>query len=217
LAFWDSIYCRMNSNHPLRSYFTDPALLDAIQKDGIDVHKLAGSIVLEQGASVSFLPIVRHGLLKVMRMDQNGKEILLYHVKAGETCAFTSFAMQTHRKSSVLAICEDATDVILIPAHSHEAWFTKYDAWKTFIVHSLEKRFIELLNVVDSLAFHSISERLQMLIREKARLHNSRVVHCTHQDLADELSTSREVVSRLLKQMERQGEVQLQRNAIKLV
>lgn len=201
----------------LRSRFTDMTLIQQIQREGFEVTKGPGTVILEQGNQVTHLPILIQGVLKVMRFDESGREILLYHVKSGETCAFTALAVHSHRKSSVTAVCEDDCTMLLVPTHAHEYWFGKFEQWKSFILAALEQRFSELLHVVDNLAFHSVQERLVGLLQEKKRLHQTDSLHTTHQELADELSTSREVVSRMLKQLERDGKVELHRNQVKLL
>jgi CRP/FNR family transcriptional regulator len=200
----------------LRARFSDLTLIQHITREGYDATRTAGSSIIEQGQAVSHMPILINGLVRVMRYDSSGKEILLYHVKAGETCAFTALALHSHRKSSITAICEDDSTMILIPTHAHEYWFGKFDQWKGFILSSLEQRFSEMLHVVDNLAFHSVQDRLFDLLKEKQRLHESSSLHITHQELADALNTSREVVSRMLKQMEREGMLELHRNQIKM-
>lgn len=201
----------------IRSRFSDPGLSAGLLNECIEVVKPAGTILLDQGLPVSHMPILLHGLIKVLRFDRSGKELLLYYVKAGETCAFTALAVHTHRSSSITAICEETCTLLLVPAHAHEQWFSKFEAWKSFIFNALEKRFGELLLVVDHLAFHPVADRLYDLLAEKKRLFDTKMIHTTHQELADELNTSREVVSRILKQMEKAGRVELHRNQIRLI
>jgi CRP/FNR family transcriptional regulator len=201
----------------LRARFSDLTLIQHIQREGVEATRIAGSTLVEQGHPVTHMPILINGLVRVMRFDSSGKELLLYHVKSGETCAFTALALHGHRKSSITAVCEDSSSVLLIPTHAHEYWFGKFDQWKSFILASLEQRFSDMLHVVDNLAFHSVQDRLIDLLKEKQRLHNSPKLHTTHQELADALNTSREVVSRMLKQMEREGVVELHRNEIKIL
>jgi CRP/FNR family transcriptional regulator len=121
-----------------------------------------------------------------------------------------------HETSKVKAIAEEVTTLLLIPPDKSAEWISKYPEWADFMFKLYHRRFEELLQVVNSMAFDKLDQRLEKLLIQKAELHHTKTVQTTHQQLADELGTTREVISRLLKQMENEGIVVLGRNKIEL-
>jgi CRP/FNR family transcriptional regulator len=121
------------------------------------------------------------------------------------------------KKSEVKAIAEDEVELIAIPNNKLEEWLCKYPSWKNYIMRSFNERFLELLKSIESIAFHKLDERLISYLKEKQRLSGSSVIKASHSVIADELATSRVVISRLLKQLENEGRILLYRNEMKLM
>ncbi len=202
----------LSTNVPLES-----ALIEEIQKVGTFKTLEAGEELMRPGMYVRSIPILLSGSLKIMRQDDNGNETFLYFLTAGDTCAMSLTCCTANRPSSVRAVAEEPTTMILVPVEFLDLWLNKYPSWKNFVFHSYQQRFDDLLEAVDSLAFKRLDERLWELLRKKAALQEKRYVYNTHQELADELSTSREVVTRLLKKLEQMGKIKTHRNRIELL
>lgn len=175
-----------------------------------------GDLVIKNNVPVTELPLVLRGSLKVIREHDAAHELLLYYVNPGETCSLTLVNVLSNRKSSVIAITEERAEVAMIPSSLAVRWMDQSEVWKEFVYGSFYDRNDEILHVVDLLAFNRMDQRLIHYLKEKAGAHDATVVYATHQDIAYELNTSREVISRLLKQMERDGTLELGRNRIRL-
>ncbi len=163
-----------------------------------------------------FVPIVQKGVLRIVRQDDDGKEIFLYHLYPGQTCAMAINCCQTRKKSMVKAIAEDDTEVLQIPVSLVEEWF-RYPEWKNFINSTYGTRFAELLEVIDLIAFSNMDRQVLHYLEERAKAANTRALYITHQQIADELHTHREAISRLLRTMEQKNIVKLGRNTIELL
>jgi CRP/FNR family transcriptional regulator len=206
----------MNTETSLDSTF-ESALIKEMHQFGEVKHFKEGDIIMDYGKYIRMMPIVIKGTVKVFRMDENGKEILLYYLSSNESCSMAYSCCVEAKKSEVKAIAEDDVELIAIPYIKLDEWLCKYSSWKNYIMHSFNERFLELLKSIESIAFHKLDERLIAYLKEKQRLSGSSVIKASHSLIADELATSRVVVSRLLKQLENDGKILLYRNEIKLM
>lgn len=195
----------------------EPRLLEDIEKTGAYRKLNAGEELMRPGMYVRSIPIILSGSLKILRQDESGQETFLYFLTKGDTCAMSLTCCTANRPSSVRAVAEDPTELILLPVEKLDYWMNLYPSWKGFVFQAYQKRFEDLLEAVDSLAFRKMDERLWRLLRKKAGLQEKRYVYSTHQELAEELSTSREVVTRLLKKLEGLGKIKTHRNRIELL
>ena len=200
----------------LNSVF-EPALLNELQRFGELKYFKEGDIIMDYGKYIRMMPIVVSGTIKVFRKDEQGKEILLYYLSSNESCSMAYSCCVEAKKSEVKAIAEDDVELIAIPNIKLDEWLCKYPSWKNYIMRSFNERFLELLKSIESIAFHKLDERLIAYLKEKQRLSGSSVIKASHNVIADELATSRVVVSRLLKQLENDGRILLYRNEIKLM
>lgn len=173
--------------------------------------------LLKEGEYVSAIPIVINGSIKVIRTDESGKEILMYFIEKGESCALSISACLTNSKSKALAQVEERATVIIISDDKLKKWIEKYNSFKTYIFKLYHNRFTELINVFEAIAFKNIDTRLIEKLKEKMAHQNTDLINITHQQLAKELGTAREVVSRLLKQLEKQGKIESRRGKIKIL
>ena len=163
------------------------------------------------------MPIVLKGTIKVYRMDDNGNEILLYYLSSNESCSIAYSCCVEAKKSEVKAVAEDDVELLAIPHIKLDEWLCKYPSWKNYIMHSFNERFLELFKSIESIAFRKLDERLISYLKEKQRISGSSLIKTSHNQIAEELATSRVVVSRLLKQLENEKKVILYRNEIKLL
>jgi CRP/FNR family transcriptional regulator len=200
----------------LSSLFTDSKLNDEINKYCRHKHLDKDQIIMSPGDDIVFVPIVTKGAVRIMRQDDDGNEVFLYHIYPSETCAMALVCCQAGRKSMIKGLTEDLTDVIMVPAQLTQDWF-KYPEWRTFINATYGKRFAELLNVIDLIAFSHMDKQLLHYLQERSRALNTKALYITHQEIAEELHTHREAISRLLRTMETKGLVKLGRNTIELL
>jgi len=155
-----------------------------------------------------------HGAIKVMREDEEGDELLLYFVEEGNTCAFSLSCCMGHAKSEIRAIAEMDSQLMMIPVQKMEEWMGTYKSWRNFVLNSYQNRLTEMLDTIDTIAFRKLDERLLQYLKEKTRITQNNILGITHQEIAQELYTSRVVISRLLKGLEKQNKIKMQRNKI---
>jgi len=193
---------------------TDPNLLHALLEHG-HIHEFqSGKIITEPGQFIKMVPIVLEGAIKILRMDEDGKELFLYHLEPGETCALSLTCCSASKPSEIKAIAEEKTIILGIPIDKHEQFSDKYKQWKDFVSMTYQSRFQEILVALDAVAFKRMDERLIRYIVTKMKQQKTNELHTTHQEIANELGTSREVISRLLKQLEKKKWIELGRNVI---
>ncbi|PZX50939.1 Crp/Fnr family transcriptional regulator [Algoriphagus chordae] len=194
--------------------FTDPELLKQILDKGQIMELEAGKVMMEPGQFVKMVPIVLEGSIKISRMDEEGRELFLYFLDAGETCALSLTCCSSMKPSEIKAVVEEDTMLIGIPITVLDQFSDEFKQWKDFVSNTYQRRFQELLVALDAVAFKRMDERLMRFIVTKMKQHKTNELHTTHQEIANELTTSREVVSRLLKQLEKKKWIELGRNVI---
>lgn len=195
----------------------EPKLLQEIQQFGVIQHYKEGDLIMDYGKYIRMMPIVLNGTIKVYRLDEDGREILLYYLSSSESCSMAYSCCIEAKKSEVKAIAEDDVELIAIPHIKLDEWLCVYPSWKNYIMRSFNERFIELLKSIESIAFHKLDERLIDYLKDKQRITGSSVIKASHLLIADELATSRVVISRLLKQLENNKQIILYRNEIKIL
>jgi len=177
----------------------------------------AGATILNINDYVKSIPIVLSGSIKVIQTDEDGREILLYYIKPSESCIMSVLAGLNENTSKIKAVVEEDAELLLIPVTKASEWIQKFPEWTDFIFALYQKRFEELLDVVNAVAFQKVDVRLLHLLRQKSSLFQSREILVTHQQLANELGITREAVSRVLKQMENEKLLTMTRNKITLL
>jgi len=192
-------------------------LVKEIENSGNLKHFEAGDTIVNMDSYIKHIPVVISGSMKVIRTEEDGREILLYYLTPGESCIVSILAGMKNDTSKIKAIVEEDAEIMLIPADKAKEWVRKYPEWTDFIFNLYQKRFEELLEVVNSVAFQKIDTRLLHLIKQKTQLYQSKEISVTHQQLADELGITREATSRVLKQMEKENLLILSRNKIELL
>ncbi|ADY31086.1 MULTISPECIES: Crp/Fnr family transcriptional regulator [Cellulophaga] len=176
-----------------------------------------GFKLIEIGDYVKSMPLLVSGAIKILREDTEGDELLLYYLEKGETCTMTMACCMGQKKSEIRAIAETDAKLIMVPIEKMEIWTSKYKSWRDFVFESYHNRINELLLTVDSVAFLKMDERLLNYLREKVRVTNSSIIKNTHQEIAYDLHSSRVVISRLLKKLEKLEKIELHRNHIKII
>ena len=184
---------------------------------GITKHFSPGETIVTEDAPVRSIPIITSGSVKVMQSDETYKEMVLYYLRPGETCIMSFLAGLYHDTSKVKAVAEEESEVLFIPVNKIHDLIRTHPEWLNYIFQIYHKRFEELLGVVDAVAFKKMDERLLQFLQKRCEVMETDMLSITHEQLAQELGTAREVISRLLKKMEAEGLVELGRNRITLL
>jgi len=214
-----SSYKRKEIEKLLRAYFpqlSQEQLIEEISEFGEIIEKEAGEMVIDFGAYVRFLPLVIKGSLKISRMNVAGEEIFLYFVGPGDTCASSFSCCMTQKKSLLKAEAEEDVSFISVPLKFADLWMSRYPQWRNFVVQMYDKRLMELIETLDTIAFSRMDERLMEYLQKKSDILNTTKISITHQEIATDMNASREAVSRLLKKIEKDGLIKLGRNQLEL-
>jgi CRP/FNR family transcriptional regulator, anaerobic regulatory protein len=205
------------ANEKIQLFEDAPAVKNALIQYGTVKTFAEGEAIVNEDSYIRSIPLVLKGCIKVMQTDNNGRELLLYFIEPGESCIMSFLGGIHHEKSKIKAIAEETTEILMIPVEKVQQFIKDYPQWLDYIFRLYHKRFEELLQVVNAVAFTRIDERLLQLLKKKASLTQSSTVYITHEQLAIELGTARAVVSRLLKQLEQLAVLQLSRKGITLL
>ena len=176
----------------------------------------AGETLLKVGQTIRSTMLIINGLVKLYREDDEGKEFFIYHLNAGQACSLSMVCAAKHETSEVLAKALTDATVLAIPLEYMEQWMSKYKSWYQFVITSYRNRFEELLKTIDAIAFTDMDERLEYYLKKQVEQLGSNL-KITHQEVANDLNSSREVISRLLKKMEAKGWLIIHRNAIEWI
>jgi CRP/FNR family transcriptional regulator len=177
----------------------------------------AGETLMSIGGEFKIIPLIVEGSIKVMREDNDGNELFLYYLRPGQTCALSLNCFMMSKPSEVYAEAEEETVLIALTAERVATWISEYPEWRNFIMGTFQMRFHEMLHTIDGIAFKQLDERLMDFIRDKAAVRESNTIQTTHQEIADHLNSTREVISRLLKILEKNKKIALGRNKITLL
>ena len=207
----------MTELNQVNEFKTSPDLKEKLYQYSIIKNYQEGTTVLRENSNIHSIPIVTKGSIKVMRTDDEDKEILLYYIKPGESCIMSFLGGLHQDTSKVKAIVEEDAEILFIPIDKVVLLMKEYPQWLEYIFRLYHKRFEELLEVVNAIAFKKVDERLLLLLNKKEELTKSKIIQITHEQLANELGTARVVISRLLKQLEDEGKLKLGRNKITLI
>lgn len=199
------------------AYLFEDELLEEINQIGIYKEVPEGFTIIDIGDYIKHMPLILSGAIKVMREDEQGDDLILYFVEQGDTCAMTITCCMGETKSEIRAIAETDTRLIMIPVQKMQEWMHKYKSWQSFVLQSYHERMKELLEAVDTIAFLKMDERLFKYLRDKAMVNRDDLIKTTHQEIAQDMHTSRVVVSRLLKKLETENKIKLHRNSIKVI
>lgn len=191
----------------------EQALLEELEQ--LEVVEIPpGQVVLKENEYIKVIPIVLEGSIKLRKLDPTGREIIFYHIEPGESCILSITSCLNNRESQAEAIIEKKTRMIIVEADRVRSWMDEFSSWRKFVVKLYYSRMADLMTLVDLVVFKSVDSRLIRHLKDHA-VNNE--LEITHQQLAGELGTAREVISRLLKQMENENLISLERGRIKLI
>ncbi len=205
---------RIEATYP---YQFEDELLNEIDELGSLIEFKSNDVMIDLNQFIKGMPILLSGAIKIMREDFDEGELLLYFLEKGDTCAMTMACCLGDKQSKIRAIAETEGELVMIPIVKMDEWLAKYPSWRRFIFDSYNNRMEEMLVAIDNLAFNDMNERLKKYLLDVASINKGKVVVKTHQEIAYELNTSRVVISRLLKALEKEGFLQLNRNEITIM
>lgn len=204
----------------LNDYYADifeDKLIDEIIKIGYLDKIKSGNSLIEIGEEMTHIPLILSGIVKIIRRENDGDELVLYFLERGDTCAI-SFVNCINRKKSIFkGIVEQDIEAIFIPVEYIDPWLTTFKTWRNYIIDSYHYRLIEMVESIDSLAFMKMNERLFKYLSNKATVTKSTDLEITHQEIANDLNSSRVVITRLIKELHEKGKIYSSRNKIRVL
>lgn len=198
-------------------YIFEDKLIEEIAETSLLRDFKEGDVLIDFGVAIRKMPLLISGAIKILREDFDEGELLLYFIEKGDTCAMTMACCLGETKSEIKAVAETRGQVVMIPVSKMEEWLGKYKSWRNYVFNSYNNRLKEMLSAIDNLAFMNMDERLLNYLSEKSKVLHSKEIQSTHQEIAYDLHTSRVVVSRLLKALENNGKIRLNRASIVLL
>ncbi len=203
----------MSPDHLFSLFTFEKELLEEINHSEI-IEIDPGTVILKENEFIKVVPLVLEGSIKLRKLDPSGREIIFYHIEPGESCILSITSCVNGKESQAEAIIEKKTRLVVIEAEKIRSWMDRYPSWRKFVINLYYNRMAELMTLVDLVLFKSVDARLIQHLKDHA-VNNE--IEITHQQLAGELGTAREVISRLLKQMERDQMISLERGKIKII
>lgn len=204
----------------LNDYYSnifEEELLDEIVKVGYYDKVKSGKLMIDVGEDMTHIPLLLNGVVKIIRHEKEGEELVLYFLERGDTCAI-SFVNCINRKKSIFkGVVEQDMEAIFLPVEHIDDWLMKYKSWRHFIIDSYHYRLIEMVESIDSLAFMKMNKRLFKYLTDKVKITKNVTLEITHQEIANDLNSSRVVITRLLKQLHDKGKIYSTRNKIKVL
>ncbi len=198
-----------------------PDLEEGLQRElkehGRIIEAKAGQTLLQSGQNIRSTMIVLEGLVKLFRENDEGTEFFMYHLHPGDGCALSMICDRTFRASSVTAKAVTDSVLLVVPLEHTENWMRQYRTWYHFVVGTYRRRYEELLETIDHIAFQNMDERLEFYLQRHRKALNTNVLEITNTQIAQELNSSREVISRLMKKLSEAGKVRLLKNGIEIL
>ncbi len=207
----------MDSLKQIEEFKASPELIKKLNEFGVLKKFDIGDTILSEESYISSIPIIVKGLVRVIRTEEDGRELLLYYLKSGESCIMSFLGGIHNERSKVRVEVEEEAEILFIPVTKISQFIDDYPQWLDYIFKLYHKRFEELLEIVNAISFKKVDERLLDLLNKKMDLTGSKDIIITHEQLANELGTARVVISRLLKTLENEGRVKLGRNKITIL
>jgi CRP/FNR family transcriptional regulator len=205
-----------NNLYKKLAFFSELELQEELIKNGKIVSLNKGDVIVRDGQYIQFLPIVIKGAIRVYQQKED-REILLYYVRAEETCTMSLAAAYFNNKSTSHGVAIEPTEALIFPASLIMEWQLKYPSWNKYVMRMFRSRYDELIGSFERVVFEHINVRVMEYLKRKSQIEESRMINLSHQNLANELGTTRVVISRILKQFEKDKKIELFRGAIKLL
>lgn len=195
----------------------EPELLKKIQQVGLNRKFKADDYLMKTGQSIRSAVLVLNGIIKVFREDDEGNEVFMYNIHPGEACAISMTCALRNLSSQVMAKALVDTEVLAIPVELMDEWSGKYKSWYQFVLETYRSRFEELLDTLDQIAFRNLDERLLWYLKQHQKSLHSNILKASFTDIAQELNSSREVISRLMKKLAEKGHIKIDKQNIEIL
>ena len=195
----------------------EPELIEILDKNAIERSFHAGEEIVRTGQYIKSTVLVLRGRIKIYRQNDEGSEFLIYYLGPGEACAVSLICALQSQTSEITAKAVEDTEVLMLPVQLMDELMIKFKSWSHFVIQTYRNRFDEMLTVIDNIAFKNMDERLEFYLKRSKTNSGKLILDLTHQEIADDLNSSREVISRLLKKMEQLGKIKLNRNSIEII
>lgn len=176
----------------------------------------AGTTILRTGQTIRSIMMVLDGVVKLYQEDDEGDSFFIYHIQPGQACAVSMVCTYAQEKSQVTAKALTDVTMLAIPVQYMDKWLADYKSWHYFVIRTYRSRYEELLKTINEIAFKNMDERLEFYLKRQVK-QLGRHVKLTHQEIAEDLNSSREVISRLMKKMEKNGWIIIQRNSFEWI
>ena len=208
----------LETNIPLYKIFPslETELISELQIKSATHFFSAGETLVKKGQYFRAALIILDGLVKIYREDEEGNEFFIYYLENGQACALSMACGSRQETSEIMAIAIKDTIIITVPFEVTDAWMATYRSWNNYVLSSYRQRFEELLVTLDHVAFRNMDERLEFYLKRQADKMGHHLL-LTHQQIAEDLNSSREVISRLLKNMEKNKRLVLNRSSIEWI
>jgi CRP/FNR family transcriptional regulator len=175
----------------------------------------AGHDVFLEGDRVDAIALLISGVVRVYKIGETGREITLYRFGHGESCILTANAILSQKSFPAIATVERDAEAVMIPAHTFRDWVKRYDSWREFVFELLSDRLSTVMAIVDQVVFQRMDRRVASLLLNKSKI--THPISITHQEIASELGSSREVISRILEDFSQKGVVEVGRGNVEIV
>ena len=195
----------------------EPELIEILDENALERSFHAGEIIVRTGQYIKSTVLVLSGRIKIYRQNDEGSEFLIYYLGPGEACAVSMICALQSQTSEITAKAVEDTEVIMLPVQLMDELMVKFKSWSHFVIQTYRNRFDEMLTVIDNIAFKNMDERLEFYLKRCKTDSGKSILNLTHQEIADDLNSSREVISRLLKKLEQLGKLKLNRNSIEII
>jgi CRP/FNR family transcriptional regulator len=205
--------------HSVKNLFSSfsSSLVDDIEKNAVVQEFKAGYVIMRTGQYIKNTVLVLSGSIKIYREDEDGGEFFMYYLQPGQACAISMICGTKNEQSQIMAKVVEDVELVMVPLSLMDKWMMQHRSWYEFVIDTYRSRFEEVLEVVDSIAFRAMDERLEFYLKRHREACGCADLKLSHQEIATELNTSREVISRLLKKLEQRGALKLHRNHIELL
>ncbi|SNB02252.1 Crp/Fnr family transcriptional regulator [Flavobacterium psychrophilum] len=192
-------------------------LIEDINANAIDQSFVVGDVVMRTGQYIKNTILVLSGSIKIYREDADGGEFFMYYLQPGQACAISMICATKNEQSQIMAKVVEDTELVMVPLTLMNKWMMEHRSWYEFVIDTYRSRFEEVLEVVNSIAFKAMDERLEFYLKRHKDTCGCLNLKLSRQEIATDLNTSREVISRLLKKLEQRGVLKLQRNHIEFL
>jgi CRP/FNR family transcriptional regulator, anaerobic regulatory protein len=193
----------------------DPGLRREFQQAASFTRIPRGRDVFIEGDQVDAIALLISGIVRVYKIGETGRELTLYRFGNGESCILTANAILSQKNFPAVATVEQEAEAVMIPADTFRDWVRRYDLWREFVFELLSERLSSVMEIVEEVAFRRMDARLASLLAERSR--RSDPIHITHQEIAAELGSSREVISRILEDFSALGMLEVSRGTITIL